>query len=220
MRVIIRNAGIQEYAPILKAMQQFTQARNKSTTDEFWVLHHYPVYTQGLNGKKDNIFDPESIPVIQTDRGGQSTYHGPGQLVIYTLIDLNRKKLAVRALITALENAVISTLAQYGISAATRTKAPGVYVEDKKIASVGLRVRRGCSYHGLSLNVSMDLSPFNGIHICGYPDLEVTQLADLNGPQNPFEVSVPLLQQLLKQLNYDEVTDYDTQPLSKITITA
>ena len=174
MLVTIRNCETQEYVEALEAMQGFTETRNAITQDEIWVMEHHPVYTQGLNGKAENIIDPGNIPVIQTDRGGQSTYHGPGQLIVYVLIDLNRKKLGVRALISALENSVIFTLGQYGNTAYTNTKAPGVYVDGNKIASVGLRVRRGCSYHGLSFNVSMNLSPFKGIHTCGYPELEVT----------------------------------------------
>lgn len=202
-------------------MQRFTEARNETSEDEIWVMQHYAVYTQGLNGKAENIFDADDIPVIQSDRGGQSTYHAPGQLMVYTLIDLIRKKLGVRALVSALENAVIGTLEQYGITAIAKAKAPGVYVEGKKIASVGLRVRRGCSYHGLSLNISMDLAPFKGIHTCGFPELEVTQLADLNGPQNPFEVSVPVLQQLLKLLNYDGIVETNhTQGSTKVGIIA
>lgn len=203
MLVTIRNIGTQEYVEALEAMQEFTETRNAITQDEIWVMGHHPVYTQGLNGKAENIIDPGNIPVIQTDRGGQSTYHGPGQLIVYVLIDLNRKKLGVRALVSALENSVIFTLGQYGITAYINTKAPGVYVEGKKIASVGLRVRRGCSYHGLSFNVSMNLYPFESIHTCGYPELEVTQLSDINGPANQLEVSVPVIHRLLHLLDYD-----------------
>ena len=203
MLVNIRNLQLQKYVEVLEAMQRFTETRNVMTQDELWVTEHHPVYTQGLNGKAENIIDPGDIPVIQTDRGGQSTYHGPGQLMVYVLFDLNRKKLGVRALVSALENSVIFTLGQYGINAYANAKAPGVYVEGKKIASVGLRVRRGCSYHGLSFNVSMNLSPFEGIHTCGYPELEVTQLSNLNCPVNPMEVSVPVIHRLLHLLDYD-----------------
>lgn len=205
MLVAIRNLGIRDYVEVWKNMQSFTLSRQPSSLDEIWIVQHYPVYTQGLAGRPENIFDANSIPVVQSDRGGQCTYHGPGQLVIYTLIDLNRKKLGIRSLIDALQTATIKTLEQYGITAVTRAKAPGVYVDGKKIASIGLRIRRGCSYHGLSFNISMDLSPFEGIHICGYPDLEATQLDDLDGPKNPIEVSVPIVHQLLKLLNYDGI---------------
>ncbi len=208
MLVTIRNLGIQKYVEVLEAMQRFTETRNDITHDEIWVMEHHPVYTQGLNGKAENIIDPGNIPVIQSDRGGQSTYHGPGQLMVYVLINVNRKKLGVRALVSALENSVIFTLGQYGITAYTNAKAPGVYVEGKKIASVGLRVRRGCSYHGLSFNVSMNLSPFEGIHTCGYPELEVTQLSDLNGPENYLEVSVPVIYRLLHLLDYESIEDF------------
>ena len=208
MLVTIRNLGIQKYVEVLEAMQRFTETRNDITHDEIWVMEHHPVYTQGLNGKAENIIDPGNIPVIQSDRGGQSTYHGPGQLMVYVLINVNRKKLGVRALVSALENSVIFTLGQYGITAYTNAKAPGVYVEGKKIASVGLRVRRGCSYHGLSFNVSMNLSPFEGIHTCGYPGLEVTQLSDLNGPENYLEVSVPVIYRLLHLLDYESIEDF------------
>lgn len=211
MLLTIRNLGIRSYVEVWQAMRQFTDSRDKTSPDQLWVLQHYPVYTQGLKGRSENILDPESIPVIQTDRGGQSTYHGPGQLIIYTLIDLNRKRIGARVLVSSLERAIIEMLEQYGVSAFSIPKAPGVYVAGKKIASIGLRIRKGCSYHGLSCNVSMDLSPFKGIHPCGYPGLEVTQVADLNGPQNPLEVSVPVIQHLLKELDYDgiEQTDFD-----------
>ena len=207
MRVTIRNIGTQEYVEVLGAMQRFTETRNDMTQDEIWIMEHHPVYTQGLNGKAENIIDPGDIPVIQTDRGGQSTYHGPGQLMVYVLIDLNRKKLGVRALVSALENSVIFTLGQYGITAYTHAKAPGVYVDGKKIASVGLRIRRGCSYHGLSVNISMNLFPFEGIHTCGYPELEVTQLSDLKGPENHLEVSVPVIHRLLQLLDYESIEE-------------
>ncbi len=205
MSIIIRNRGILEYTRVLQSMRRLTENRNHTTKDEIWVLEHPPIYTQGLNGKAENIIDPGNISVVQSDRGGQATYHGPGQLIVYVLIDLNRKKLGVRRLVSALENSVIFTLNQYGITAYSNTKAPGVYVEGKKIASVGLRIRRGCSYHGLGFNVCMNLSPFEGIHTCGYPSLDVTQLSNLNGPKNSLEVSVPIINQLLKQLDYTTI---------------
>jgi lipoyl(octanoyl) transferase len=160
-------------------MQRFTQERNTGTADELWIVEHFPVYTLGLNGKREHLLNTGSIPVINTDRGGQVTYHGLGQLVIYTLLDINRLKINIRQLVTILEQAMISTLARYGVIAVSRTDAPGVYVNNKKIGSIGLRIKKNCSYHGLSLNNDMDLRPFEHINTCGYSDLKVTQLADL-----------------------------------------
>jgi lipoyl(octanoyl) transferase len=159
-------------------MQAFTMQRNCDTQDEFWVVEHPPVFTLGLNGRFQHLLDPGTIPVVQVDRGGQVTYHGPGQVVIYLLIDLKRLNIGARDLVKTIEEATIGFLADYGILAETRPKAPGVYVAGHKIAALGLRVRRGCSYHGLSLNVDMDLSPFEHINPCGYPGLKVTQLKD------------------------------------------
>ena len=176
---VIRNLGLQDYESIWHNMQQFTQNRNPETPDEVWVVEHFPIYTLGLNGKRVHVLNTGNIPVINTDRGGQVTYHGPGQLVIYVLWDINRLNLGIRQLVTILEQAMIKTLAQHGISAVSRPDAPGVYVNDKKIGSIGLRIKRNCSYHGLSLNNDMDLSPFDHINTCGYSDLKVTQLSDL-----------------------------------------
>ena len=160
-------------------MQRFTQERNAETADELWVVEHFPVYTLGLNGKREHLLDTGSIPIINTDRGGQVTYHGPGQLVIYTLLNIKRLNLGIRTLVTILEQAMIYTLAQHGVIAVSRADAPGVYVNDKKIGSIGLRIKKNCSYHGLSLNNDMDLHPFDHINTCGYSDLKVTQLTDL-----------------------------------------
>ncbi len=176
---LIRNLGLQDYEAIWHNMQQFTQNRNPETPDEIWVVEHFPVYTLGLNGKREHVLNTGNIPVINTDRGGQVTYHGPGQLVIYVLLDIKRLNLGIRQLVTILEHAMIRTLAQHGISAVSRADAPGVYVNDKKIGSIGLRIKRNCSYHGLSLNNDMDLRPFDHINTCGYSDLKVTQLSDL-----------------------------------------
>jgi len=170
-------------------MQAFTDARTESTADEIWLTEHPPVYTLGLAGRRTHLLRDNGIAVIAVDRGGQVTYHGPGQLVVYALLDLARRRLGVRALVSALENAVIATLAGYGIAAKCRPKAPGVYVDDAKIASLGLRVRRGCSYHGLALNVNMDLTPFARINPCGFEGIAVTQVADLGGPADLGEVS-------------------------------
>jgi len=176
---VIRNLGLQNYESIWRDMQQFTQNRSPETMDEIWVVEHFPVYTLGLNGKREHLLNIGNIPVINSDRGGQVTYHGPGQLVIYTLLDIERLKINIRELVTLLEQAMIRTLAQQGIIAFSRADAPGVYVNDKKIGSIGLRIKKNCSYHGLSLNNDMDLRPFDHINPCGYSDLKVTQLSDL-----------------------------------------
>ncbi len=177
--VVIRNLGLQDYKITWQDMQRFTQGRKTETADELWIMEHFPVYTLGLNGKREHLLNTGSIPVINSDRGGQVTYHGPGQLVIYTLLDIKRLNLGIRQLVTVLEQAMIYTLAQYGILAESRADAPGVYVNDKKIGSIGLRIKKNCSYHGLSLNNDMDLRPFDHINTCGYSDLKVTQMADL-----------------------------------------
>ena len=177
--VVIRNLGLQDYDTTWQDMQRFTQERNTDTADELWIVEHFPVYTLGLNGKREHLLNTGNIPVINSDRGGQVTYHGPGQLVIYTLLDIKRLKINIRELVTLLEQAMIRTLAQQGIIAFSRADAPGVYVNDKKIGSIGLRIKKNCSYHGLSLNNDMELSPFDHINTCGYSDLKVTQLSDL-----------------------------------------
>ena len=175
----VRHLGLQDYASIWQDMQRFTQERNPDTPDELWIVEHAPVYTLGLNGKREHLLNTGNIPVINTDRGGQVTYHGPGQLVIYTLLDINRLQINSRQLVTLLELAMINALAEYGIIAVARADAPGVYVQDKKIGSIGLRIKKNGSYHGLSLNNDMDLRPFDHINTCGYSDLKVTQLSDL-----------------------------------------
>ena len=177
--LVIRNLGLQDYETTWQDMQRFTQARNADTADELWIVEHFPVYTLGSNGKREHLLNTGNIPVIDSDRGGQVTYHGPGQLVIYTLLDIKRLNLGVRQLVTILEQAMISTLAQHGITAVSRVEAPGVYVNDKKIGSIGLRIKKNCSYHGLSLNNDMNLRPFDHINTCGYSGLKVTQMSDL-----------------------------------------
>jgi lipoyl(octanoyl) transferase len=177
-----RVLGLVDYEPTWRAMQHFTETRDGATPDELWLLEHPPVFTLGLNGNPAHVLAPGDIPVVHIDRGGQVTYHGPGQLVVYPLLDLKRAKLGIRDLVCALEQAVIDTLAGYGVEGGTRRGAPGVYVDARKIASVGLRVRRGCTYHGLAFNVGMNLEPFRRINPCGYAGLEVTQVADLGGP--------------------------------------
>ena len=183
-------------------MKNFTEQRGSTTRDELWVLQHSPVFTQGLNGKPEHLLAPDDIPVIPIDRGGQVTYHGPGQLVVYCLLDLKRAGLGVRQLVSALEQAVIALLAHYGKTANSRNDAPGVYINDQKIASLGLRIRRGCSYHGLSLNIDMDLTPFDRINPCGYPGLEMTQLRDLGIHDDLSEITDLLLTQLSEFLGY------------------
>lgn len=176
---LVRSLGLVEYEPTWRQMQAFTAARDENTRDEIWLLEHPPVFTQGLNGRREHVLAPGDIPVVQVDRGGQVTYHGPGQLVVYPLIDLRRYGLSVRSLVELLENAVIALCAAHGVEAIGRRDAPGVYVEGRKLASVGLRIKRNCSYHGLALNVVNDLSPFNRIDPCGYAGLQVVKLADL-----------------------------------------
>ena len=182
--VVVRWLGRVPYEPTWRAMQQFTEQRDADTPDELWLLEHEPVFTLGMNADPSHVLAPGDIPVVRIDRGGQVTYHGPGQLVVYPLIDVRRARLGVRDLVTALERAVIELAAGYGIAAACRAAAPGVYVEDRKLASVGLRIRRGGSYHGLALNVNMDLEPFARINPCGYAGLAMTQLATLGGPDD------------------------------------
>lgn len=175
---LTRHLGLVPYEPTWRAMQAFSSARTGDTRDELWVLEHPPVFTLGLNGKREHLLRATAIPVVAIDRGGQVTYHGPGQVVIYTLLDLRRLRLGVRELVRRLESAVIKLLASYGIAASGDVARPGVYVEGAKIAALGLRVRNGCTYHGIAFNVDMDLSPFAAINPCGYPQLRVTQLRD------------------------------------------
>jgi lipoyl(octanoyl) transferase len=175
---LIRHLGLAEYEPTWRAMQRFTDERDNSTPDEIWFVEHPPIFTLGLNASREHLLRPGDIPVVQIDRGGQVTYHGPGQLVVYPLIDLRRRPLGVRELVVALENAIIGYVAELGVTAMGLREAPGVYVDGAKLASVGLRIRRGASYHGLALNVSLDLQPFERINVCGHRGLAVTRLAD------------------------------------------
>jgi lipoyl(octanoyl) transferase len=194
--VITRWLGRVDYAPTLAAMQRFTEERTAETPDEIWLLEHPPVYTLGMAADRSHVLTAGDIPVVQTDRGGQVTYHGPGQLVLYPLLDLRRNGLTVRSLVETLENAVIELLRPHGIEAVGRRDAPGVYVEGRKLASLGLRIRRGASYHGLALNVAMDLAPFGRINPCGMAGLEVTQLAALGVPGTPQQVGEQLAARL------------------------
>jgi len=198
--LIVRHRGVVDYTRCWQEMQAFTEARNATTTDEVWLLEHPPVYTLGRNGKEKHLLNTGAIPVVRSDRGGQVTYHGQGQLVVYTLLDIKRRQLGVQSLVNRLEQAVIELLAELSINAQRQDKAPGVYVDGCKIAALGLRVRRGCSFHGLSLNVDMDLSPFEHINPCGYQGLQVTQLADLGIDATPTSISAPLLAHLERLL--------------------
>ena len=181
---LVKRLGRVDYEPTWRAMQKLTDERTEATRDEIWCLEHPPVFTQGMAGKAEHVLAPGDIPVVNIDRGGQVTYHGPGQLVVYPLLDLRRLQLGVREMVVALENAIIDTVAQWGIQAQGNRNAPGVYVDGKKLASIGLRIRRGCSYHGLALNVAMDIEPFQRINPCGYQGLQVTQLSELGGPSD------------------------------------
>jgi lipoyl(octanoyl) transferase len=196
MPAIIRELGLQPYETIWRDMQQFTQKRTEETSDEIWVLEHLPIYTLGLNGKQEHLLNPGDIPIIQCDRGGQVTYHGPGQLVVYTLLDIKRLKLGIRQLVTLLEQAMITALAQFDITAIAKPEAPGIYVNDKKIGSIGIRIKKNCSYHGISLNNNMDLTPFDHINTCGFKNLQVTQLADLGISVGTTDLAVPVVQAL------------------------
>ncbi|MDE2250509.1 MAG: lipoyl(octanoyl) transferase LipB [Gammaproteobacteria bacterium] len=198
--VRVRWLGRVPYEPTWRAMQQFTAERDVQADDELWLLEHEPVYTLGMNADRAHLLAPGDIPVVQIDRGGQVTYHGPGQLVVYPLIDVRRANLGARSLVTALERAVVELAAHHGIRARCREEAPGVYVDGRKLASVGLRIRRGGSYHGLALNVSMDLEPFSRINPCGYAGLEMTQLAALGGPASVEAAGHELAPLLLERL--------------------
>ena len=189
----VRHLGRVAYTETWHAMRGFTDARGPATMDELWVLEHPPVYTLGWNAREAHVLDPGEIPVVRCDRGGQVTYHGPGQLVVYTLVDLARRHLGVRAFVHLLEQAVLDLLAGYGIRGERRAGAPGVYVGGAKLAALGLRLRRGAAYHGLSLNVAMDLAPFRRIDPCGFAGLPVTQLRDLGVPDDPARVAATLL---------------------------
>jgi lipoyl(octanoyl) transferase len=200
---LIRHLGLVPYEETWRAMQRFTDERNASTRDEIWFLEHPPVFTLGLNASRAHLLAPGDIPVVQIDRGGQVTYHGPGQLVIYPLIDLRRYPMGVRQLVVALENAVVSYAAELGVAARGSREAPGVYVGDAKLASVGLRIRRGSSYHGMALNVSLDLEPFRRINVCGYPGLQVTRLCDLCAVSDAAAAGAGVAPHLLGQLGFE-----------------
>ena len=199
---IVRELGRVDYETTLDKMRAFTDARDANTPDELWLLEHDPVFTLGQAGKREHVLMPGDIPVVQSDRGGQVTYHGPGQLVIYLLLDIKRLGIGVRGLVDGIEQSIITLLSEYGINAESRREAPGVYVDGRKIAALGLRVRRGRSYHGLSLNVDMDLSPFSQINPCGYEGLEVTRLSDLGVDEPLSSISSRLINHLVHQFGY------------------
>ena len=196
---IVRDLGRQAYVPVWKAMSAFTDARNEASGDELWVVEHEPVFTQGQAGKPEHVLAAGDIPVVQVDRGGQVTYHGPGQLVVYPLLDLRRLGIGVREYVCRIEQAIIDTLDEWNIQAERQDGAPGVYVAGAKIAALGIRVRRGCTFHGLSFNVAMDLEPFARINPCGYAGLRVTTVLDLGGPSSMERIKAVLLEQLAKQ---------------------
>jgi lipoyl(octanoyl) transferase len=203
----VKRFGEIDYESVWQSMRAFTEHRGPDTPDEVWLLQHPPVFTLGINGKREHLLTVGDIPVVPVDRGGQVTYHGPGQLIAYVLVNLKRHNLGVRRLVTILERSVIRLLARYGIDAYARPDAPGVYVDERKIASLGLRVRRGCSYHGLSLNVDMDLSPFRRINPCGHPGLEVTQLRDLGIVPDWAQLEAALVRELVSDLGYHHILD-------------
>ena len=204
--VIVRQLGRQPYEPIFEAMKRFTDERDQNTQDEIWLVEHDAVFTQGQAGKAEHILMPGDIPVVQVDRGGQVTYHGPGQHVIYLMLNIKRRKLGVRHLVTAMEEAVVGLLEKYGVTAYPKPDAPGVYVDEKKVCSLGLRIRNGCSFHGLALNVNMDLSPFQRINPCGYAGMEMIDTARLNGPTTLETAGNELTHLLLEALSIAQPT--------------
>jgi lipoyl(octanoyl) transferase len=202
--IAIRNLGLKTYEPIWRAMQQFTDTRDETSRDEIWFCQHEPVFTLGLNTAPEHLLATGDIPIVQIDRGGQVTYHGPGQLMIYPLIDIRRSNIGVRDLVTALEQSVVDLAAEFDITAVSRCDAPGVYVDGAKLASVGLRIRRGASFHGMALNVDVDLEPFSRINPCGFQNLEVTDLNRLGAERNLDVVRDRLLPHLLRHLKLDD----------------
>lgn len=196
----IRELGITAYAETYQHMQSFTEQRDFNTPDEYWILQHEPVYTLGRNGKAQHILRKNPIPIIKIDRGGQVTYHGPGQLIIYLLMDIKRRKIGVRQLVDIIEQAVIDFLGTHAIEATRKKSAPGVYVEDKKIAALGLRVTQGCTYHGLSFNIDMDLAPFKDINPCGYENLQVIQCTDFGIKETVDEIGLKIVKNIESML--------------------
>jgi lipoyl(octanoyl) transferase len=205
------DLGRQAYEPVWRAMQRFTDSRGEDTADELWLVEHEPVFTLGQAGKPEHVLAAGDIPVLHVDRGGQVTYHGPGQIVLYPLLDLRRLKVGVREYVDRIEQAVIDTLAEWNIEGARRDGAPGVYVAGAKVMALGIRVRRGCTFHGLAFNIAMDLSPYQRINPCGYQGLQVTSVVDLGGPSGMEQVKPVLVAQLARQFG---LTVEDAEPLS------
>jgi lipoyl(octanoyl) transferase len=203
--LVVRQLNQIDYTTVWEAMKSFTDSRNDKTLDEVWLVEHPAVFTQGQAGKEEHLLCPGNIPVVKVDRGGQVTYHGPGQQVLYVLVNLRRRKMGVRQLVTLIETVIIDSLNDYGITALAKADAPGVYIDNKKVASLGLRVRKGCSFHGLALNVNMDLSPFLLINPCGYAGLEMVQTSALNGPQNISEAGESLVKHISTLLNSNTI---------------
>lgn len=201
--IIKKISELQDYDPIWQQMKNFTAHRNGETRDEIWLLQHKPVFTQGQAGKPEHVLNPGNIPIIQTDRGGQVTYHGPGQLMVYLLLDLQRLNIGIRKLVTLTEQAIIQLLTDYGIKAVAKCDAPGVYIDNAKICSIGLRVSKGCSYHGLAFNIDMDLEPFSRINPCGFQGLRMTQLRDFIRPINWQEVETKIIGYLTQVFSYN-----------------
>lgn len=203
--LFVRQSGLLDWQSVSDAMHHYTDQRDDQSRDEIWLVEHPPVFTQGQAGKAEHLLMPGDIPVVQSDRGGQVTYHGPGQQVMYVLIDVKRRKLGVRQLVTILEETVITTLAEFGVSARARADAPGVYVGEEKICSLGLRIRKGCSFHGLALNVAMDLSPFLRINPCGYAGMSMTQLKNFQPEVTTEQVRSPLVSAFARLSGYENV---------------
>ncbi|SDW15226.1 lipoyl(octanoyl) transferase [Lysobacter enzymogenes] len=210
-RAQLRDLGRQPYEPVWRAMQAFTDARDAETPDELWLVEHDPVFTLGQAGKDEHVLMPGEIPVIHVDRGGQVTYHGPGQIVLYPLLDLRRLKVGVREYVDRIEQATIDTLAEWNIEGARRDGAPGVYVAGAKVMALGIRVRRGCTFHGLAFNIAMDLSPYQRINPCGYQGLQVTSVLDLGGPSGMDQVKPVLVANIARQFG---LSVEDAAPLS------
>ncbi len=206
-KVVVRDLGLVEYQPTWQTMQDFTANRGAETVDEIWLLEHQPVFTQGHHGNESHLLNTGDIPVVQVDRGGQVTYHGPGQLVVYLLLNIRRKKFGVRELVARMEASIVELLAGFGVEAYAKPDAPGVYVDEAKICSLGLRVRKGCSFHGLAFNLDMDLEPFNRINPCGYAGMAVTRLTNLADDVDREFVKGSLIEILVKRLGYIERTN-------------
>ncbi|RLV59149.1 lipoyl(octanoyl) transferase LipB [Parashewanella curva] len=204
----IRYLGQQDYESVWHAMQEYTDNRDAQSRDELWVVEHSPVFTQGQAGKSEHILFAGDIPVIQVDRGGQVTYHGPGQLVVYPLLDIKRLKIGVRQLVTTIEQSIVDMLKDFGVEAYPKADAPGVYVNEAKIASLGLRIRKGCSFHGLALNVNMDMEPFHRINPCGYAGLKMVQCHELGGPESVEQAAESLIPHLAELLGYKQLVQH------------